>query len=254
MLPPSSDDTNWDLFDPNAYIGHNYAASVLPEDARIIDHIVQRIEELRLTPRSMQRVVNVGHGSVFAIDPVIQHLIHDHGSYDLVEYGEQNLASMRETIRRGLRGDKGIWGKFEKHATFKSPIFAGGLDRAWRLCNVIPGSIHELAKNTYDAGFTFYCPESITSEMHVFEHAVHQLIDSIKHGGLFVMAFMRGSEGYDTPGKLFPAVAVDCEEVYELLREKLKDLEVIPIQAPHGMRPADGPQYTGIGLATGIRR
>lgn len=254
MQPTSPDDTNWDLFDPIAYIGHNYVASVLPEDHKVIDRIIERIEELQISPRSMQRVLNVGHGSVFAADAVIQHLVHDKGTLELVEYGQLNLAHMHATIARGLQGDKSIWHKFEKHASFKSPVYKDGLERVWQLSRVIPGSIYDLAKASYDAAFTFYCPESITSEVAEFEQAVHSFVGSVKKDGLVVMAFIRGSEGYDTPGRIFPAVSIDCEDVHALLKNKLRDLEIINISSSPAFRHDTGPQASGIGLATGIRR
>ncbi len=248
------DEANWDTFDPDEYLGHNYAASVLPEDQRVLDHIVERIEALRVQPRTMKRAANVGHGGAFHAETIIQHLLHDNGQLELIENGGQNLLAMQRTISRGLAGDKGIWEKFEKHISMASPSYKNGLERAYRLAKIVPGSIHELEKGAYDAGFTFYCPESITQKIEVFEHAVLSFLDSIKPDGLIVMAFVRGSEGYDTPGDLFPAVPVECEDVYALLKDNVRQLEVIPIRAPHGIRPADGPQYAGIGLATGIKR
>jgi hypothetical protein len=250
----SSNDVNWDDFNPGAYLGHNYAASVLPEDQRILDHIVQRIKQLGIKPHTMNHALNVGHGAAFHTEAVIQHLLRDSGRIDLVEYGKLNIDEMRRTVARGLKGNHGIWEKFEKHVAFTHPEYKGGLARAWPMCNVIEGSIYNLPLCAYDAGFTFYVPESITDSMEEFEQAVEAFASSIKSGGLLVMAFMIGSEGYATPGSLFPAVAVDCDDVRRSLEDTFEQLEVMPIQARLGARPSTGPQYAGMGLATGIRR
>lgn len=251
VLTPRNVD--WDQFDPDAYIGHNYERVVLPEDQQVISRIIERIDSLGLQPHSMQRILNVGHGAVSTVDAVVQNLLQDGGTYDLVEYGKRNITRMHETITKGLAGDKGIWEKFEEFAVDKSPVFKDGLLRAWQHSHVIPGSIYDLPDNTYDAGLTFYCPESITSSISEFEKAVRSFVDSVKKDGLVILAFTRGSEGYATAGGLFPAVSVECSDMHLLLSSQVKHLEVIPIEAP-GIRPADGPQSTGIGLATGIRR
>lgn len=244
---------DWDQFNPDAYISHNYENMILPEDKEVIRQIIKRIHELDIQAHSMQRVLNVGHGAVFTTDAITQHLLANTGAYDLVEYGKQNIVRMQETITRGLAGHKGIWEKFEEFAATESLDFKDGLLRAWQLSRVVSGSIYDLPSNTYDASFTFYCPESITDDVVEFEKALHSFMNSVKKGGLIVIAFMRGSEGYATAGRPFPAVSIDCDDIHRLLSPGVKHLEVTSIIAPRGARPADGPQYTGIGLATGLR-
>lgn len=251
-VKPTPVDVDWDQFDPDAYIGHNYEKAVLPEDQEVIRQIITRIDALGIQPRSMQRVLNVGHGAVFTVDSIAQHLLSEAGTYDLVECGKQNLVRIQETIANGLAGSKGIWEKFEQFAAAQSPALTDGLLRVWRLSRVVPGSIYALSHEMYDAGFALYCPESITDDIAEFEEAVHAFVGSIKKDGLAVLAFVRGSEGYATAGRPFPAVSVECNDVCRLLSPHIKQLEVAPIEAP-GIRPASGPQAAGIGLATGIR-
>ena len=248
------EEVNWDQFEPDKYIGHNYEQSILEEDIGVLTRLHERTAELTIR-RSLGHVANIGHGGAFYADAIVQDLLADDGQYSLIERARPNLAVMERTISQGLQNnDFGVWGKYEDFSVGLSPRYRGGLRRAFRLSKVVSGSIYELEPDQYDAGFSFHCAESITNKQSQYEQAVETYVRSVKRGRLVVMGFMRGSEGYDTPGHFFPAYSVECDDVTSLLEPMLTDLEVIPIIAPKGARPPEGPQYTGIGLATGIRR
>lgn len=248
-----SAEADWDAFDPDQYLTYNYAHKVLEEDRLVMQHLHERMSELA-TRRSLGLLANVGHGGAFAVDIIMQDFVQDNGCMELIEYGAANRAYMHTALHRGRTGDMGIWQKFEDTAVEIAPHYRGGLARAFHLGKVVCDSIYRLAPNTYDGGTALYCPESITAREHLYRAGLTRFARSIRSGGPFAMAFMRNSAGYTTPGQLYPAYPVECDEVEQLLTPYISNLEVIAIEAPRGMRPADGPQYDGVGLATGLRR
>jgi hypothetical protein len=247
-------DYDWDRFSPDKYQAHNYVRKVLDEDHQLMRNMHRRNGELGITPHSLGATINIAHGGNFYPDIIGQHLVSDNGIMICGEYGAQNIKIMQATLNSFRAGDNGTWQQFEDHAVTISPEYRGGLERIGRLGSLAAMNIFTLEKAEYDAGYTFFGPESITADRDEWRNATTTFAQSVRPGGLVTMAFMMGSEGYDTPGEFFPAVSICCDDVAEALDPWVDMLEVLPIDAEKGARPIDGPQYTGIGLATGISR
>jgi hypothetical protein len=115
---------------------------------------------------------------------------------------------------------------------------------------VVDGSIYDLPHQTYDAVSSFFVSESITGDPAQFKEAVNGLIDSVKPGGLIVVAHMLGSEGYyageDTS---FPAVAVGVEDLKKVYAGKA-DVEVTQVKAAQEAREG----YHGMAIVVGKKR
>ncbi|HEX9153420.1 MAG TPA: hypothetical protein VF809_01230 [Candidatus Saccharimonadales bacterium] len=251
---PRNSDYNWDGFNPDEYHRHNYVHSVLDEDQQLIRNMHRRNGELGIAARSLGKTINIAHGGNFYPDIIGQHLVSDNGIMVCGEYGAQNIKNIQDTLSGFRAGANGIWQQFEDHAAAISPEYHGSLERIGRLGSLAAMNIFTLRKAEYDAGYTFFGPESITADMDEWRNATTTFARSVRPGGLVTMAFMMGSEGYDTPGEFFPAVPIYCDDVAEVLDPWVDMLEVLPIDAERGARPINGPQYTGIGLATGISR
>lgn len=243
---------NWDAFDPVQYIEHNYAHNILDEDKIIMQSLGKRLGKLNLSG-NLTRIINVGHGGNFYPDIFMQLLVAANGRIHAVEYGTQNLQYMRKTIAAGKKGNNGIWQKFEDYAATINKCYKLSLTRVWQLTRPVQQSIYSLPPNRYQAGAAFFCMESITDDYAQFILATNCFLHTIQPGGFIAIAYMAESQGYNTPGGFFPAVNITHANMHKVLAPQVKHLQITQIGSSGGARPNTGPQYSGMGLATGIK-
>jgi hypothetical protein len=258
----------WDQYQDGSYIDHNYRHGVLPEDAEIIKTMMRGYRRLGIKPYSLERIAEIGNGGTFQYAGVEQRVVAEKpGAIDYIEYRPTGVKLAADTIQCcKATGDSGCWSKFGDVSLAEDRGYGVGPSgwpihptrRALNLGCAVAGSIYELPEQEYDMVVSPFCAESITDKREEWEEGTERFVGSVKIGGLVVMACMLESEGYGTPDPegtlIFPAYPVTTEIVQDrLARLGVGRLEVVPINAPLGARPADGPQYAGMCLAMGIR-
>jgi len=224
--------TNWDQFDPQAYIEDNYS-SIHIEDREIISKLVAFY--LSFPPVNLALEVGVGPNlyPIMAMLPYVDKV-------DCVDFSNSNLSFLRKQLKR--LGEN--WYKFWE--LFKSLSQKYDIDLVENLERKVEtkhGSIYELDENKYDLASMFFCAESITSEHDEFIRACTKFIKSVKPGGHLVAAFMENSQGYEIKGINFPAYSVNTYLIKKIFQPITNNLLVtrIPL-AEQPLRPG----YSGM--------
>jgi hypothetical protein len=264
---PQSQGDIWDNFNSYTYTAQNYV-DFLPEDLIIMHGMMDGLETLGVQPYSEEVVADIGNGGTFEYSSVLQHLVRPDGWLEYLEYSPHGLQVACATLDRYRdTGDMGEWQKYGNAAVAHNPWYAEGPDgrfvhptaRSFQLGRAVWGNVYQLRPQAFGAAGSFFVAESITSERDEWNLATENVVNSVRMGGVVIMAAMRNSEGYTTPdpeGKIvFPAYQVYTADVVGRLEEL--GVQVIPptetSDISHGIRPAEGPQHQGICLAMGIR-
>lgn len=123
------------------------------------------------------------------------------------------------------------------------------LDTVNRTGIAVARNIFELPRNRYQVTATGYGPESLTEDVDEWELAVNSLINATTIGGVFVMEYMDGSDGWGD----FPAVSIGGRDVERVLAGKVRVIGHTFAPASGQAREEDDPtHYRGMGLAVGI--
>jgi hypothetical protein len=213
--PTRNDAARWSDFDADEYYKINYA-SVLPEDAEIIQCASKFLIEACGPPARLKRAVDVGAGTnlypSLLMIPWVEHIV-------FTEYAPRNI----DWLRKNLPHAPGEW----------------NWQPFWNLVAELPGyrtiddprrrlaaaheirqlSIFELPRREWDLGSMFFVADGMTTVKAEFERAVRTFLDALRPGSPFLMAFMEGSEGYDVRDLRFPSVKVTPQSLDALLAD-----------------------------------
>lgn len=230
-------DIDWDAFDPRLYLQANYT-SVLPPDAEIL----RRLVEFYRDNKPHGKFIEIGAGP--NLYPILAALPYS-DTIDALEHGTQNV----HYLNRQFFGIEPIWKQWMTLLASLDPIYNTDLEAQFKeKVTVKHGDIFKLTKAEYDLASMHFVSDSLSEDLEEFYKANKCAVDAIRPGGLLTASFMENSQGYDSPGRKFPAVAITEKEVKESLSPYLSDLSVYRIQTGGGIvRPG----HTGMLLATG---
>jgi NNMT/PNMT/TEMT family len=194
----------WSDFDAGDYYKINYA-SVLPEDAEIMECASKFLIEACGSPARLRQAVDVGAGTnlypSLLMLPWAEHIV-------FTEYASSNI----DWLHENLADAPGEWhwqpfwdlvAGLPSYRTIDDP--RGRLAAAHE---IRMQSIFELPERTWDLGSMFFVADGMTTVEAEFKAAVRKFLDALLPGSPFLMAFMEGSEGYKVSDKRFPSVKI----------------------------------------------
>jgi hypothetical protein len=223
----------------------NYA-SVLPEDAEIIQCASKFLIEACGPPSSLKRAVDVGAGTnlypALLMIPWAEHIV-------FTEYASGNI----DWLRENLAGTSGEW-PWQPFWDLVAglPGYEAIDDPRRRLAavhEIRTLSIFDLPPRTWDLGSMFFVADGITANEKKFETAVRAFLDALLPGSPFLMAFMEGSSGYDISGIRFPSVRI-TEGSLNALLAKLPVTGTSVLRTDNSVRALRS-GYTAMLLVTG---
>ncbi|QLQ36703.1 SCO2525 family SAM-dependent methyltransferase [Micromonospora robiginosa] len=235
---PLNAEVEWDDFDPQAYVRHNYA-DLRPDDRELLRRTRDFFGGATLADA---RCVDVGSGA--NLYPALTLLPFAH-TVDLCEWSVSNV----RWLRRQVDGYDELWDPYWQVCA-EHPAYAALPDPRRRLAQVgrvRRASVFDLPRATWDAGTMFFVACSISAERAEAEDAVGCFLGALRPGSPFAVAVMLGSAGYHVGPRPFPAVALQRAEVVAAIAAGAYDVSV------HEERPRpplrDG--YLSMMLVTG---
>jgi hypothetical protein len=241
-----NDAVRWSDFDAGEYWKANYA-SVLPEDAEIIQCASKFLIEACGEPARLKRAVDVGAGTnlypALLMLPWAEHVV-------FTEYASPNVGWLSEN----LADAPGEW-----HWQPFWDLVAGlpcyrTIEDPRRMLAAVHEvrtlSIFDLPRRTWDLGSMFFVADGMTTDEAEFEAAVRAFLNALLPGSPFLMAFMEGSTGYDVDGRRFPSVKITPRSLDALLAE-------LPVTGTSVLRTDNSirrlrPGYDAMLLVTGL--
>jgi hypothetical protein len=203
----------WSDFDAGEYYKINYA-SVLPEDAEIIQCASKFLIEACGPPSRLKRAVDVGAGTnlypSLLMIPWAEHIV-------FTEYAPDNIDWLRQNLIDGP--GEWPWQPFWDRVA-GLPCYRMIDDPRRRLTDaheIRALSIFDLPPRNWDLGSMFFVADGMTTDEEEFESAVRCFLNALVPGSPFLMAFMEGSEGYGVRDKRFPSVKVTPRSLDALL-------------------------------------
>lgn len=233
-------DCDWDRFDPEWYVDHNYR--VLGEDDRRIIQIVRDFFSAALGDTLVPRGIDVGAGAniypALTMLPFCEEItLWERGRHN-VKWLQRELGDFSETWDDywGILTTRRAYREIERpRETLRERA------RAWH------GDVFRLSPGKFQLGTMFFVAESISEKRNEFQAATRRFIGSLTAGAPFAAAFMENSSGYDVDSLRFPAVAVRRADVKHLLSSLVHDLRIYPIDRLGQRREG----YDGMILALG---
>ena len=210
-----NDAVAWSDFDAGEYWRINYA-SVLPEDAEIIEFASKFLIEACGGRSGLTRAVDVGAGSnlypALLMLPWAEHIV-------FTEYASPNISWLTENLADapGEWQWQPFWELIADRACYQA--VEQPRRRLAAIHEIRNVSIFDLPPRTWDLGSMFFVADGMTTDEAEFEMAVRAFLDALKPGSPFMMAFMEGSSGYDIHGVRFPAVRVTPDSLDALLAD-----------------------------------
>ena len=205
----------WSDFDADEYWKINYA-SVLPEDAEIMQCASKFLIEACGPSARTKRVVDVGAGTnlypALLMLPWVVRIV-------ITEYASSNIGWLSEHLA-DVPGEW-HWQPFWDLVA-ELPCYRAVDDPRRRLaaaCEVRTLSIFDLPARAWDLGSMFFVADGMSTVEAEFEGAVRAFLNALVPGSPFLMAFMEGSTGYDVHDVRYPAVRVTPRSLDGLLAE-----------------------------------
>ena len=241
-----NDAVQWSNFDADDYWKINYA-SVLPEDAEIIQCASKFLIEACGDAARLKRAVDVGAGTnlypALLMLPWAEHVVFTEYASPNIDWLSSNLADTPGQWRWQPFWD--LVAGLPCYRTIEDPrrVLAAAHE-------VQTLSIFDLPRRTWDLGSMFFVADGMTTDEAEFEAAVRTFLDALRPGSPFVMAFMEGSTGYDVHGRRFPSVRVTPRSLDALLAE-------LPVTGTSVLRTDNSvkrlrPGYDAMLLVTGL--
>ncbi len=203
----------WSDFDANEYWKINFA-TVLPEDAEIIEYASKFLIAACETPGHFRTAVDVGAGTNLypglLMLPWVERIV-------FTEYAPDNIRWLSENLADGSA--EWQWQPFWELVA-RQPGYQDIEEPRRRLAavhEVRTLSIFDLPPRTWDLGSMFFVADGITENQEEFETAVRTFLGALVPGSPFLMAFMEGSTGYDVRGIRFPSVRLTLPSLEALL-------------------------------------
>ncbi|WP_043671116.1 SCO2525 family SAM-dependent methyltransferase [Streptomyces xylophagus] len=209
---------DWDSFDSEDYLEHNYAA--LHDEDRKILNIVRDF----LCGHSFDtdtRGVDVGTGTnlypALAMLPFCREI-------SLLDFSGANRIWLTRQLREYSANWDSYWKVLTEQEVYRS--VERPRERLRRHTTVqkwdILGSVPEAR---WDVGTMFFVAESITTFREEFTMALGKFCALLKPGAPFAMTFMENSKGYEVGGKSFPALGIGLVDVRDEMWELGNGLE-----------------------------
>jgi len=249
-------EVSWDLFDPAAYIDHNYRF-LRSDDAEILhlvrDHFSDHFRGGPAVPESKSdgpvRGIDVGAGA--NLYPALSML----PWCDEITLFERSAANV--DYLRGQRAHYDPnWDEFWAVLCKEDAYGSLPQDPRRRFADVVrveEGNLFDLDRSPgrWSMGTMFFVAESMSTSYQEFELGVERFLRALIPGAPFAAAFMDGSLGYNVGGQDFPACSVTEAEILSALRPfAQEDVAVTSIGMPGG---ALRPGYEGMIVACGRR-
>jgi hypothetical protein len=241
-----NDAVRWSDFDAGDYYTRNYA-SVLPEDAEIIQCASKFLIEACGPPSPVKRAVDVGAGTnlypSLLMIPWAEHIVFTERAPANIDWLRQNLVDAP---------GEWPWQPFWDLVA-DLPCYQTISDPRRRLAaahEIRMQSIFELSERTWDLGSMFFVADGMTTDEAEFEFAVRKFLAALLPGSPFLMAFMEGSRGYVVHGKPFPSVKISPRSLDSLLA-KLPVTGTSVLRTDNSVR-ALRPGYDAMLLVTGF--
>jgi hypothetical protein len=231
-------DINWGEFDPYIYL-KQYYETILDSDREIVVNLVKFYKKNQ--PKG--RFLEVGCGpNLFPVFVALPYA----DKIDIVEFGEKNIIYLRQQFVNFHN----IWLQWIDLLKKLDPIYKNmDFNQCFRQKVVInQDTIFDLPQNKYEAVSMHFVTECLTGDLNEFNKANRKFVESIKPGGIFFASFMENSQGYDSPGKPFPAVAINADDVRESMSFLSRDLNIQKIKSGPGIIKTI---HTGILVASG---
>jgi hypothetical protein len=205
----------WSNFDADEYWKINYA-SVLPEDAEIIQCASKFLIEACGDPARLSQAVDVGAGTnlypALLMLPWAEHIVFTEYASPNIDWLSQDLADAPGEWRWQPFWD--LVAGLPSYRTIEHPRRMLAARHEVRTL-----SIFDLPRRTWDLGSMFFVADGITTVQAEFEAAVRAFLDALRPGSPFLMAFMEGSAGYDVSGERYPSVKISQRSLDALLAE-----------------------------------
>jgi hypothetical protein len=238
---PLNAEVEWDGFDPQAYVRHNYA-ELRPDDREILRRTRDFFAGASLTDA---RCVDVGSGAnlypTLSLLPFAQ-------TVDLCEWSTSNVRWLRAQVG----GYDELWDPYWQVCA-EHPAYAALSDPRRRLAQVgrvLRTSVFDLPRHAWDAGTMFFVACSISADRAEADDAIARFLRALRPGSPFAVAVMLHSAGYRVGRHSFPAVPLRRAEVVAGIAAGAYDLDV---HEEHPRPPLrDG--YLSMLLATGRTR
>jgi hypothetical protein len=227
---------NWDAFDPERYLEHNYR-QVLPPDRWLYLRLIADIRAAadRRGTSTPLRAADVGTGpNLYPVLATAPHVT----AIDAAAPNRRYLLDQLDELDP-------VWGQWIALGREHASNVSGSTVQA--RMRVGATSILELPPRTYEIVTSFFCAESFTDDRKTFAAACERLVAAIRPEGLLAAAFMLGSTGYDTAGRDFPAVPIELADLDEVFTPLFTDVSIEPV--PHGADVRAG--YSGMAYVTG---
>ncbi|MCW3816401.1 SCO2525 family SAM-dependent methyltransferase [Micromonospora sp. DR5-3] len=238
---PANSQVEWDSFDPQAYVRHNYSA-LRDDDREILGRTRDFFADAEL---SDVRCVDVGSGA--NLYPALSLLPFAH-SMDLCEWSTPNVSWLRTQIDHYDELWDPYWRVCAEHPTYAA--LADPRIRLAQVGRVRQTSVFDLPKHAWDAGTMFFVACSISADPAESQHAIGRFLGALRPGAPFAVAFMLGSRGYHVGQRWFPAVALQRADVVASIAAGAYDLDLHEVRPTPPLR--DG--YLSMLLATGRTR
>jgi hypothetical protein len=221
---PSSGNASfdWNAFDPHRYVEDNYRQ--LQADDRMI---VQSMRDFFCAhPGEGRRGIDVGSGAnlypALAMLPFCK-------TIELREFGEKNVAWLRDEVRGYSRLWDPYWDLFAARAPYN--LIDHPREVLRDKARVAKQNIFKLPYREWDMGTMAFVAESISDQLREFNEAAVKFVESLKPGAPFAAAFMRNSSGYDVGSVHFPAVAIREADVQQCLVPLSHGLEITTVRS-----------------------
>jgi hypothetical protein len=210
-----NDAAAWSNFDADGYWKINYA-SVLPEDAEIIQCASKFLIEACGVRSRLKRAVDVGAGAnlypALLMLPWAEHIV-------FTEYASPNIHWLTENLA-DVPGEwrwQPFWDLVAGLPCYRA--IENPRRRLAAVHEIRTVSIFDLPPRTWELGSMFFVADGMTTDEAEFESAVRSFLNALLPGSPFIMAFMEGSTGYDVHGIRFPAVKVTPTSLDALLAD-----------------------------------
>jgi NNMT/PNMT/TEMT family len=236
----------WSNFDADEYWKINYA-SVLPEDAEIIQCASKFLIEACGDPARPRQAVDVGAGTnlypALLMLPWAEHIVFTEYASPNIDWLSQDLADAPGEWRWQPFWD--LVAGLPGYQTIEHPRRTLAAGHEVRML-----SIFDLPPRTWDLGSMFFVADGMTTDGAEFKDAVRAFLDALLPGSPFLMAFMENSPGYDVSGKRYPSVQISQRSLEALLAE-------LPVTGTSVLRTDNSvrrlrPEYDAMLLVTGF--
>lgn len=238
----SNRDADWDEFDSNAYLAHNFL-SLRGDDQTILSGLKEFMASQEL-PLGSLRVLDVGPGTNLYPTLVVCPWA---ASIDFIEPSAGN----RRYLERQCQELDPNWEEFWRHLADVPPWSeVVPADVLSTRTSVSDGSIFDLPEAHWDVGLMFFVAESLSDLTEEYQLALERFLLAVRPGGLVLAAFMENSVGYDVAGVRFPACAIESPDVESVVSKHLVSWSLGRVSAEESPLRAG---YTGMLWLCGIR-